>query len=366
MLDISIISPGASLADARLHRIVNALIRDGMSVEIFAPGDLADAPHGARIRTVKQGKSFSWRMHRAFYSPWRASGRALYCLAPEAQLFTWKACLLRRRIYCADIYEDYLTLLKDRAWADRFFGLPGAIGSILARVGTFFAARAKLTTVADTQVPPFAARNRVVLRNLPDPSHLTQSGKLSKRPRALYIGDVRESRGLHTMLQSAVLAENWNFDIVGPISDGDAAWVHLWSIQNEEAAARVNFHGRLTSENSWKLAKGAWVGLSLLEPTPAFIKAVPSKIYEYMAVGLATITTPLPRCVELISRAKSGAVADGPASVAKLLATWEASPEKLEKLRANALTWAEKNLDSQAEYAAMTTPLRTLLDGSSR
>ena len=364
--DISIISPGASLADARLHRIVNAQIRAGFSVEIFAPGNAGDAPPGAMIRRVHSGKGFLWRMHRAFYSPWRASGDVLYALAPEAQLFTWKAALIKRRIYCADIYEDYLTLLKDRRWAKRFFGIPGAIGALLARTGTYFASRAKLTTVADIQVPPFTARSRVVVRNLPDASHLTRSGELATNPRAIYIGDVRESRGLHTMLQGAVLAPNWHFDIVGPVSENDAAWVHLWSIQNEEASTRVSFHGRLSPEESWKLVKGAWVGLSLLEPTPAFVAAIPSKIYEYMSVGLATVTTPLPRSVELINSSQSGAVIDGPASLADLLKEWEKSPEKVLTLRENGLTWAAKNLDSDAEYGAMTQALHRLLDRPKR
>lgn len=360
-LDISIISPGASLADARLHRITNALIRSGLSVEILAPGNPADAPKGANVRSVHQGKGFQWRAHRAFYSPWRAQGRLLYCLAPEAQLFTWKSALLRRKIYAADLYEDYETLLRDRKWAQQFFGLPGMVGLALAKIGTAFAARARLTTIADTHLPPFNARDRILLRNLPDASHLTMSGKLSERPRAIYIGDLRESRGLHTMLQSAVLAENWYFDLVGPISENDAAWIHLWSIQNEEAAARITFHGRLTPENSWKLAKGAWVGLSLLEPTPAFIAAIPSKIYEYMAVGLATITTPLPRCVELLEKSKAGAIADGPQSVASILLLWEKNPAKIEKLRSSALTWAAKNLDNEAEYGVMVDRLRALL-----
>jgi glycosyltransferase involved in cell wall biosynthesis len=365
-VDISIISSGASLADARLHRIVNALIRAGLTVEIFAPGAAVDAPTGAMIRAVHPGKGFRWRAHRAFYSPWRAEGRVLYCLAPEAQLFTWKVGLLKRRIYCADVYEDYQSLLKDRAWAKKFLTLPGKVGAAITKVATFYSSKAALTTVADIQVPPFIANDRIVLRNLPDAAHLTMSGKLAKKPRAIYIGDVRESRGLHTMLQSAELAPNWHFDIVGPISDADAAWIHLWSISHESAAARVTFHGRLSPDQSWKLAKGAWVGLSLLEPTPAFIAAVPSKIYEYMSVGLATITTPLPRSAALVEASRSGALADGPASVAKLLNSWEIKPAQLEKLRANGLTWSVKNLDAEAEYGAMVSRIQALISRSKR
>jgi glycosyltransferase involved in cell wall biosynthesis len=359
--DISIISSGASLADARLHRITNALIRSGLAVEILAPGDSADAPHGAIVRSVNQGKSFQWRLHRAFYSPWMAHGRVIYCLAPEAQITCWLASKVRRRNYCADIFEDYLTLLRDRKWAKKFFAIPGAVASLVARSGTFFTARAEVTTVADVQVPPFKAKNRIVLRNLPDASHLTQSGALSKSPRAIYIGDVRESRGLHTMLQSVPLAPDWHFDIVGPISDHEAAWIHLWSISNEEASTRVTFHGRLSPEKSWKLVQGAWVGLSLLEPTPAFIAAIPSKLYEYMSVGLATITTPLPRCAELISISGAGEIADGPESVARILERWAKHPAQIEKIRKRALIWSDENLDSEGEYGAMVDAIFSLI-----
>jgi len=360
-VDISIISSGASLADARLHRIVNALVTSGLSVEIFAPGRHDDAPDGAIVRRVNQGRGFIWRMHRAFYSPWRADGRVLYSIAPEAQLFTWKCALLKRRIYCADIYEDYLSLIQDRAWAKKFFGIAGAIGALITKSSTFFASRAAMTTVADVQVPPFVAKDRILLRNLPDLTHLTMSGELDSEPRAIYIGDVRESRGLHTMLQAAELAPHWRFDIVGPISDRDAQWIHLWSIAHEDAAKRVTFHGRLSPDRSWKFAQGAWVGLSLLEPTPAFIAAVPSKIYEYMSVGLATITTPLPRCAELIEASGSGAIADGPNSVATLLNSWEENPTLLRKLRAAGLNWAAGNLDGAGEYGAMVTRITALL-----
>lgn len=362
--DISIISSGASLADARLHRIANALIRAGLTVEVLAPGNLADAPSNVSVRSVHQGSGFQWRMHRAFYSPWLAKGNVLYCLAPESQLFTRFASKIKKKIYCADIYEDYATLLKDRRWAKSYFGIAGLIGGAITRISTHTASQAAFTTVADKQVPPFDAKHRILLRNLPDASHLTQSGELSEQPRAIYIGDVRESRGLHTMLQTAELAPNWHFDIVGPISDNDAAWIHLWSIAHEDAASRVTFHGRLSPTKSWTLVKGAWVGLSLLEPTPAFIAAVPSKLYEYMAVGLATISTPLPRCADLIENSGSGALADGPESVARILKDWEEHPALIKKIRQSALDWASSNLDSNAEYGVMVNAIQEKLNNS--
>jgi glycosyltransferase involved in cell wall biosynthesis len=227
----------------------------------------------------------------------------------------------------------------------------GFSAKIIAKLATFAAARADLTTVADTQVPPQKAKNRFVLKNLPDYSLLTNSGEMSAQPRAIYVGDVRKSRGLQMMLEAAELAPRWRFDIVGNISEADSEFVKNW-LETSSASARVVFHGRLAPQESWKFAQGAWVGLTLLEPTPAFVEAVPSKLYEYAATGLATISTSLPRCVELLKQSGGGITADRASDVAKILNGWAEDNEQLLKFRESALTWAKSALNSDEQYAA--------------
>lgn len=258
------------------------------------------------------------------------------------------------------MHEDYVQLLKDRAWAR---GIVGFGAQIIARIATKVAAGADLTTVADVQVPPFSSRNRLVVRNLPDRTLITPSGELDSTPRAIYIGDVRTSRGIKTILQAAELAPSWHFDIVGNVSSSDAVFVDSWR-STSAASSRVKFHGRLAPRNSWKCAQGAWVGLSLLESTPAFIEAIPSKLYEYMACGLATISTPLPRCVELVEKSKSGVISISADDVAAQLNAWVANPVTLIQMRANAVTWARANLDSDAEYGAFVRAIEALTNSS--
>jgi len=38
----------------------------------------------------------------------------------------------------------------------------------------------------------------------------------------------------------------------------------------------------------------------MLQPTPAFVEAMPSKIYEYLASGLPVLSTRLPRQTKVI------------------------------------------------------------------
>jgi glycosyltransferase involved in cell wall biosynthesis len=82
------------------------------------------------------------------------------------------------------------------------------------------------------------------------------------------------------------------------------------------------------------------VGLSLLDDTPAFRDAVPSKLYEYAAVGLPSLATPLPRVAELLHESGAGVVVADAAATAATMRDLAAEPERLGALRQRALDWA--------------------------
>lgn len=366
--DISIISSGANLADARLHRLTRALLRAGLRVEVFAPGALKDAPQAegtAQSLVIRKpwfaatwkNKSLIARYHRSRLFAFRARGRVLYAISPEAVAPSFARAKFFGHKLAVDFFEDYLRLLQDRTWATKFFGIIGAIAKSDTRSALWFARRADLTTVADVQVPPFDARHRLVVRNLPDLSLLTKSGERGTTPRAIYIGDLRKSRGLHAMLRVAEICPDWEFDFVGGIAATDQQFVDRWFANNSSAIPRVRFRGKLPLNESWKFAAGAWVGLSLLELTPAFIEAIPSKLYEYMSVGLASISSPLPRCIELHSLSNFGAIETTPEGVAARLEYWTNHPLELDQIRGQVQDWTTKNLDSEQEYVNFATEM---------
>ena len=354
---ISLMSSADQATDARMHRLCGALIRSGHEVEVWALGSKKDAPTGVVFHRAPGGKSFAARILRDLVLPIRAKGKVWIVVAPDLLPLSWLVARIKGRKLVADVHEDYFELLKDRAWAKGFIG---AIARVIARVATKVASRADLTTVADVHVPPYNARNRLVVRNFPDFSLLTASGELSAQPRAIYIGDVRTSRGIKMILESAELSPKWCFDIIGNISDNDSEFINNWK-SNSDARSRVTFHGRLTPAQSWSFARGAWVGLSLLESTPAFSAAIPSKLYEYMASGVATISTPLPRCIELIEKSKGGVIVTDAHSVAATLNAWAADPSTLIRVRENAVTWATSNLNASAEYEAFVSAIKALI-----
>lgn len=357
-IDVTILSSGHDVADARLHRHCAALHRAGLRVEVIAKGSADDAPAGAEFR-ASRSSGMAGRGVQALLLPGRARGRVLITLDPDLI----PAARMRRlfshgRRLAVDMHEDYVALLDDRAWAK---GPRGTVARIWARTAVTLSRGADLTVVADQHVPPGEAARRLVVRNLPDPSLLPERGEPDPTPRALYIGDVRASRGLFDMLCAIELAPDWELDVVGPVAARDRERLDAWAAASP-AAARVRLHGRMPPAAAWRLAHGAWVGMSLLHSTPAFESAIPSKIYEYLACGLPVLTSPIKRAAELVEKAGAGAVVADPDEAGAALRAWSGEARaEFELLRAAADSWSSQHLASANPHDLLAAAVADLV-----
>lgn len=353
MEGVTILSTAHDVADARLHRLVKALQSAGMSVHVEALGAEVGAPAGVSLR-VRPRRGLITRLLRASMLPLGVSTPVLVVLDPD---LGWPSHVWRRTRggrLVMDVHEDYHAVLRDRTWAH---GIPRLLAAALARAAVAAARRADLTVVADDHLPPLTAQRRLVVPNLPRLSELPAPARPEAVPRAVYIGDVRPSRGLQRMVDAVRMAPPWTLDIVGPVSTADRRRA---SDTATESGSRVRFRGRLPPQEAWRLAAGAWAGLALLEDTPAFRTAVPTKVYEYMGAGLAVMVSDLPRMASLVSSAGSGAVVGSAAEGAATLRRWYREPAILEAHRAAARRWAEQRLAGPSpfdEFAAMVSSL---------
>ena len=335
--DVSILATGRDVSNARLQRVMASCVSAGLKVELFSTGNKCDIPAGVVFHTVPKG-SLAMRVTNALLTPWRARGRVLFTPDPEGAIAIWLSTIIYRRPWVVDVREDYRLLIEDRAWAK---GLQKLVAILLAKLALSASARADVTVVVDDWVRPLQAKRRLVVRNAPDIRFLPEISNAELSPRALYIGDVRGSRGLWSMLRTMELAPDWHLDVVGTISKRDISRVLSWK-EKSSASSRVKFHGTLKPQDSWKLASGAWVGLSLLENTPAFQRAWPTKIGEYLACGIPVVTTDLPRPTEVIIETRAGATVDYGSTeltagqTAGILNSWAENPDKYAEVRGRA------------------------------
>jgi glycosyltransferase involved in cell wall biosynthesis len=354
--DVSILTSGHDVADARLHKVCAGLLRAGLSVEVLGLGITSDAPDGVTAR-VRPRPGLVGRALLALALPWMARGATLLVLDPDALLGARLATLVRPRRLVADVHEDYAAMLRDRKWAR---GAVGQIAQLMVGLATVVARRCDITVVADDHVPPVQAGHRIVIRNEPDPRFLPCHVVPSESPRAVYVGDVRRTRGLAAMLEALEGAPSWILDVIGPVARADQAWLAERLEASPELAARVCWHGRLTPRRSWEVASGAWAGLCLLEPTPAFVDAVPSKLYEYFVAGIVPVVSDLPRQRQLVGEASSGVVVADAAAAAAALIALENHPK--ERLRASAAgrSWAGGTGGDGAAYDRLAGAVREM------
>lgn len=332
------ITSGHDLADARLHREVAALVADGVRVEVLALGHGIDAPRGSSARTWRR-RGPAGRAALAAEMAARARGRVLLTHDPDSAVAAAAAARTTGRRLVVDVHEDYAALLHDRGWARRMHGVPGSVARGLVRTFAEVATRADLTVVADDHVPPLRARHRLLLPNVPYPGMLPTPSDPDPRPRAIYVGDVRASRGLFAMLAALRAAPDWTLDVVGPVAPADRPALEAALGADPDLAGRIRLHGRRPPVPAWSGAAGAWCGLVLLSDTPAFRRAVPSKLAEYLACGLPVVTTALPRQSDVVGTTGAGVVvptgddAQVGAAVAEVLRGWARQPDTLSATR---------------------------------
>lgn len=363
-IDVSIVTSGHDVADARLHREVAALVDAGLSVEVLGLGSPASGPADAIVRTWPR-RGPAGRVWQALTLPWRADGSVVITLDPDSAFGAWCARGVRslrgpRRVLVTDVHEDYTALLDDRAWAA---GLRGIAARTWARLGIQATRRADLVVVADEHLAPWA-RRRLVLSNRADVSMLAGPTPRGAVPRAVYVGDVRRSRGAFAMLEAIAAAPGWELDVVGPVAGEDAAELRARA-HRPDLEGRVRWHGRQPPRDAWRVADGAWAGLLLLDDTPAFRDALPSKLFEYVACGLAVVTTALPRSASLVAETGAGVVVADAQEAAAVLRRWSAAPEELEALRTAARA-ARGAVDGHDELVAFAGAIREAVSRTSR
>jgi glycosyltransferase involved in cell wall biosynthesis len=352
--DVAILSVARSDGDARVERLVSAMVELGLNVEVHALApQVISKPHGRRILRTRRGPIT--RLARALILPFTVSGKVLVVVDPDLFISARLARLVRRCLVVCDVFEDYTLVVDDRAWARR--RLVRIAARAYARAAHSAARGVDLTLVADDHVPPAEARERLVVRNLPI---LDRSGPIKpmQRPVSAYVGDVRVSRGALEMINGVRATDDWELDIVGPIFRGDRDEI-MAAVADDP---RIRLHGRQSPEDSWVIVGHASVGLAPLHETPAYAQSMPTKVYEYANAGMAIISSPLSRPAALIAKHGFGVLAAEADDITATLNHWRARPEELALCRRRAAEWAEATLGGDWPPAIAAARIKTMVE----
>jgi glycosyltransferase involved in cell wall biosynthesis len=165
--------------------------------------------------------------------------------------------------------------------------------------------------------------------------------------RIFYMGILLESRGLQQISEALYILKKqgyvMEFDVVGELYSSLEKQLHALPFW-EEVAAQIHFHGRLTLEEGYELSRQAAVGMCIIQPMKNSVGSYPTKMFEYMAIGLPQVTSDFPLYRDIVHGDKVGICVDPGSALdiaAAILSVIEDSAMS-EKMQQKALAAAQK------------------------
>ncbi|MFH1569243.1 MAG: glycosyltransferase family 4 protein [Gemmatimonadota bacterium] len=315
---ICILTSVHAALDARIfQKEARALAAAGYDVTVLAQDGIPDSSRdGVRLVGLSRPRSRRrrllglWRLYRAA----RATGAALYTLHdPELLLLAPALRLAGRAPVVYDVHEDVSAQIGMKEWLPRVLRRPAAAGYRLLEwlVRPFLAG---VVLAEESYEELYRGWHAVTVRNYALTAALPPPGQPDGRPTLAYVGKIQAQRGLFEMLELVRLLVPTHPDLllhlIGPVvpeSDVRAAGRFL-ALHGLEA--HVRFEGPVSHDRVYGLLAGAHLGLALLHPEPNYLHSLPTKLFEYMGMGVPVVASDFPLWRAIVEGAGCGLVVD--------------------------------------------------------
>jgi glycosyltransferase involved in cell wall biosynthesis len=257
-----------------------------------APSDRGDhtwvALPGGRVR----------RHLAAFREVWRRDVGLVSLHDPELIPLGLAVRWLRRLPVVFDVHEDVPAQLRTKQWLPAWLRAPlAAVAAVVLRL----AERWLTITLAEPGYTRLFHRSHPVLPNYPLQGHLPplpdsaavdhMSGHI------VYVGDVTEARGASFAIEVvARLRSPRRLRLIGRCAPALRARLQR---QAAELGVDLDVPGFLPHDDAMRAVAGAAVGLCPLEDQPNYRYSLPTKVLEYLALGVPVVASDLPGTAEL-------------------------------------------------------------------
>ncbi len=252
-----------------------------------------------------------------------------------------KALTGARLVY--DVHEDVRIQIRSKYW------IPSRLRRLVARlfgVAERFCLRwvDHVILAADCLVAEYPGDNTTLVRNYPILSVTAtrqEARTYSQRPLLVYCGVVARIRGGLEMLEVVNLLRAQFpavlLHIIGSFFPDDFEAVVRARISALGLEQSVQIHGPLPMAEALRRVQDCDIGLALLHPLPNYIDAVPTKILEYMSLGLPIVVSHFPLSQQIVDSAQCGIAVDplAPHAAAAAIAHLNRDAQRLRELGNN-------------------------------
>ena len=308
------------------------------------------------------------RMSRIAIAPWGAARKAWRFRPDLVHLHDPELIpvgLVLRLLGCRTIYdahEDLPAQVRDKHWIPK--RLRGSVAGG-ARVLELLAGWGMTAVVAAT--PSIAKKypeGRVtVVGNMPRLEDFPLEAIGDRVPRAIYVGGLDEARGAFQLVAAAERLPPGSLVLVGTIDPPEL----LEELKKRPGWANIDYRGQCSHSESSALQRRSLIGLVTFLPRENHVEALPTKLFEYMASGLAVVASDFPIWRRIVCDAECGILVDpeDPASIASAVLTLIADGQKAAKMGTHGRQAVEGGLNWRTEGERLVRLYRRLLQAGS-
>ena len=196
-------------------------------------------------------------------------------------------CLGKSVIY--DVHEDVPRQVLRKHWIPTIYKTPLSfiISKVESLCAVFFDA---VVTVTPTIAQRFSSKKVIEVRNYPSLREFeigySKGSCSAERSNAIYVGAISKERGILQMIE-AFKETSHTLVLGGKFTNNN---IELQS-RNSKGWENVEFIGWLQRDEVTNILTKSLVGLVVLQPTGDYEDALPVKLFEYMAAGVAVISS---------------------------------------------------------------------------
>lgn len=284
----------------------------GHEVVYVVPGERDEVVDGVEIQTVPVPHSGRERLTatvQAVYERAMEQGRDAIMHLHDSDLLRVGFRLKRagyRVVY--DAHEDTPKQMRYQHW------IPTGLRPIAAALYAHWERRAGrlfdgIITAEPLNAARFPASKTITLHNYPILNELVLTDSppyASRANRIVYVGGISRVRGIEEMVSAvSALPPALNAELVL------AGSFHPASLASDVASCpHVRTVGYASRPEVARLLAEARVGLAILHPVRKYIEAYPTKLFEYMSVGLPAVVSDFPGWRAIVDDAGCGLTVD--------------------------------------------------------
>ncbi|WP_144762014.1 glycosyltransferase [Curtobacterium sp. 9128] len=334
--DIVHVSSAHPWVDNRVHLREAAAAADaGYRVRLIAVDSPLEAPptpvEVVRIPPRRRLRRMLLSTTEALLLALRSRARLVHLHDPE---LIWTIPVLRAagRIVVYDAHED----LPDQIWGKDYLSYrQRAVLSALSHGLLRLAGTAdRVVTATEWTGRRFPQARRIAIHNYPlrRAADDTQTA-LEARPAVVaHVGVLSRDRGVDVVAavpEQPDFPPGWRIELVGSI---DAA-TDTTALRTAEAGALLRHGGVVGPTAARDLLLGARIGLVPFRRTPVTDQIFPTKLFEYLAAGLAVVVTDTPMMRMLLEGADCATFVppDDPGAIARAVRRYAEDPALLER-----------------------------------